>query len=182
MWQRFTDSAKKVVFYAQQEAERVNVSFVDTEHLLLGFLRDSKGAAGVWPPPPSTHVDSANMAAYLLRALGIDREALWQEVTRRLTVNEAPRSAGDMKLADGGKKVIDKAYEEARYLNSSYIGTEHLLLGLLSEEKGLAGRVLAEQGVTLKRALQEIARLQGGDLPPAPDASPKRPWWRFFRP
>ena len=99
MWQRFTDSAKKVVFYAQQEAERVNVSFVDTEHLLLGFLRDSKGAAGVWPPPPSTHVDSANMAAYLLRALDIDREALWQEVTRRmLAMLRTPRADGDMKL------------------------------------------------------------------------------------
>ena len=74
------------------------------------------------------------------------------------------------------------AYEEARYLNSSYIGTEHLLLGLLSEDNGLAGRVLAEQGVTLKRALQEVARLQSVDLPPAPDATPKRPWWHFFRP
>ena len=181
MWQRFTDSAKKVVFYAQQEAERVNVSFVDTEHLLLGFLRDSKGAAVVWPPPPSTHVDSANMAAYLLRSLSLNREALWQEVTRRMTTNEEPRADGDMKLAAGGKKVIDKAYEEARYLNSSYIGTEHLLLGLIHEESGLAGQVLAEQGVTLKRARQEVMRLQGGP-PPAPDATPKRPWWHFFRP
>ena len=70
------------------------MSFVDTEHLLLGFLRDSNDEAGVWPPPPSTHVDSANMATYLLKALSIDREALWQEVTRRMTKNEEPRASG----------------------------------------------------------------------------------------
>ena len=146
MWQRFTDAAKKLVFYAQEEAKRLGTPEVDTEHLLLGFLRDSRSVAAVWPPPPSTRVGSATMSDHLLRTLGLDREALWQEVVRRTAANDGPATFDDMILSASGKRVISLAYDEARHLNNSHIGTEHLLLGLLSENTGLAGRILAEQG------------------------------------
>ena len=86
-----------------------------------------------------------------------------------------------MELTRGSKQVVDLAFDEARKLSNKYMGTEHLLLGLIHDGKGLAGQLLAEQGVTLERARQEAVKLQG-NLPTVPDASPKRPWWRFFRP
>ncbi len=190
MWQRFTESAQKVVLYAQQEAGRLGENYVSTEHLLLGLVRESADtpAASVWPPPPSplpplnsSGRETAHAAALVLQEMGVRLADVCAEVERRLKPGPG-RNGEDMQLTPRAKRVIDLAYDEARSLNGGRIDTQYLLLGLIREEKGLAGRVLADLGVTLDRPRQEIVRLQGGGLPPAPDAPPRRAWWHRFRP
>ena len=142
LWQRFTERARKVVFYAQEEAQRSGDGYVSTEHLLLGLLRE----------PGST-------AMLALEAVGVDAGEIREEVERQLPKPE-PRAGSDMTLTPRAKRVIDLAYDEARNLNHNYIGSEHLLLGLVREEDGLAGRVLAKLGAhlePLRRVIMELA-------------------------
>ena len=143
MWQRFTERARKVVFYAQEEAQKLGHEFVSTEHLLLGLVRE----------PDST-------ATLVLQKLGISLNRITSEIERQLPRSEH-KPAQEMTLTPRAKCVIDLAYEEALKLNNNYIGTEHLLLGLIREGDGLAGRVLDKLGVGLGKARQETAVLQG---------------------
>ncbi len=142
MWQRFTERARKVVFYAQEEAQKFGEGYVSTEHLLLGLVRESD-----------------SVAARVLEKLGVSLNRVRSEVEKQLPRGEA-RPSQDMTLTPRAKRVIDLAYDEARSLNNNYIGTEHLLLGLIREGDGLAGRVLAKLGVELDRARQEVMGLQ----------------------
>ncbi len=145
MWQRFTERARKVVFYAQEEAQKFGEGYVSTEHLLLGLVREAD-----------------SVAARVLDKLGVSLNRVRAEVEKQLPRGDA-RPNQDMTLTPRAKRVIDLAYDEARNLNNNYIGTEHLLLGLIREGDGLAGRVLAKLGVELEKARREVMGLQDND-------------------
>src|SRR5579871_4459875 len=145
MWQRFTERARKVVFYAQEEAQKFGEGYVATEHLLLGLVRESD-----------------SVAARVLEKLGVSLNRIRSEVEKQLPRGDA-RPNQDMTLTPRAKRVIDLAYDEARNLNNNYIGTEHLLLGLIREGDGLAGRVLAKLGVELEKARREVMALQDNE-------------------
>ncbi|MHB0998142.1 MAG: ATP-dependent Clp protease ATP-binding subunit [Armatimonadota bacterium] len=145
MWQRFTERARKVVFFAQEEAGRLGENFVTTEHLLLGLVREND-----------------SVAARILERMGVSLNRIRSEVERQVTKGDG-RLGQDMQLTPRAKRVIDLAYDEARQLNNNYIGTEHLLLGLIREGEGLAARVLGKLGVDLERTRREVMSLQDND-------------------
>jgi len=150
MWQRFTERARKVVFYAQEEAQKFGEGYVSTEHLLLGLVRESD-----------------SVAARVLEKLGVSLNRIRSEVEKQLPRGDA-RPSQDMTLTPRAKRVIDLAYDEARNLNNNYIGTEHLLLGLIREGDGLAGRVLQKLGVELEKARREVMALQDSETQSKP--------------
>ncbi len=165
MWQRFTERARKVVFYAQEEAQKFDDGYVSTEHLLLGLVREPDSGA-----------------ARVLEKLGVGLSRIRAEVEKQLPRGES-RPSQDMTLTPRAKRVIDLAYDEARNLNNNYIGTEHLLLGLIREGDGLAGRVLYKLGVELDAARQATLDLQ--DAGGAEGIGPGQPQtgkgrWRSF--
>jgi ornithine carbamoyltransferase len=145
MWQRFTERARRAVFFAQEEAGRLGENYVSTEHMLLGTIRDQD-----------------NVACRILDRMGVSIARVRKEIERQVTHGDG-RLGQDMQLTPRAKRVIDLAYDEARNLSNNYIGTEHLLLGLIREGEGLAGRVLAKLGVDLERARREIMTLQDND-------------------
>jgi ATP-dependent Clp protease ATP-binding subunit ClpC len=156
MWDRFTERARRVVYFAQEEAGMRGQSFVSTEHLLLGLIRESDSVAcGL--------LDSMNISLARVRA----------EVEK-----SAPRGEGklsqEMQLTPRAKRVIDLAYGEARELKSNYIGTEHLLLGLVREGEGIAARVLEALGVELEPLRERVRSLQQGDVTPRQEAASRR--------
>jgi len=131
MWQRFTDAARKIVFYAQEEAGRLGENYVSTEHILLGLLRE-----------PS------NAACQVLSRLGVSLERLRTEIESRLARGKG-RLDQDMQLTPRAKRVIDLAYDEARQQHANYIGSQHILLGLIRKPEGLGSQALAKLGVDL---------------------------------
>src|ERR671926_180581 len=153
MWQRFTERARRVVFFAQEEAARLGENYVGTEHLLLGLVRESD-----------------SVAARILDRLGVPLGRIRADIERQVTRGHG-NLGQDMQLTPRAKRVIDLAYEEARQLNNNYIGTEHLLLGLVRESDGIAGRVLArlvagtkyrgEFEERMKRVMEEVRRASG---------------------
>ncbi|MCH8273901.1 MAG: isochorismatase family protein [Armatimonadetes bacterium] len=153
MWQRFTERARKVVFYSQEEAQAFGEGGVSTEHLLLGLTRE----------PDS-------VAARVLERLGVRVDRVRAEVERQLPPREA-KPAREMTLTPRAKRVIDLAYDEARTLNNNYIGTEHLLLGLIREGDGLAGRVLHKLGAGLDAARRAVNEMQENEPPRKPDTA-----------
>lgn len=152
MWQRFTERARRVVFFAQEEAGRLGENYVSTEHLLLGLVREND-----------------SVAARILDRMGVSLGRIRSEIERQVTRGDG-RLGQDMQLTPRAKRVIDLAYDEARNLNNNYIGTEHLLLGLIREGEGLAGRVLQKLGVDLERTRREVMSLQDGETTAAPTA------------
>src|SRR5512136_1147950 len=142
MWQRFTERARRVVFFAQEEAGRLGENYVSTEHLLLGLVREND-----------------SVAARILDRLGVSLGRIRSEIERQVARGDG-QLGREMQLTPRAKRVIDLAYDEARQLNNNYIGTEHLLLGLVREGEGLAGRVLTKLGVDLERARREVMVLQ----------------------
>ena len=145
MWQRFTERARRVVFFAQEEAGRLGENYVSTEHLLLGLVREND-----------------SVAARILDRMGVSMGRIRSEIERQVTRGDG-RLGQDMQLTPRAKRVIDLAYDEARSLNNNYIGTEHLLLGLIREGEGLAGRTLQKLGVDLERTRREVMGLQDGE-------------------
>ena len=143
MWQRFTESARKLVFYAQEEAGRLGHNVVAPEHMLLGVTRvpDSVGAL-------------------MLEQLGVSMEAL-RTATEASASRGASKQGQDMQLAPRAKRVIDLAYDEARRLKNNYIGVEHLILGMLRDGEGdAAARTLTGLGVTLEAARTQLLQMQ----------------------
>src|SRR5207247_7888270 len=128
MWQRFTERARRVVFFAQEEAARLGENYVGTEHLLLGLVREND-----------------SVAARILDRLGVPLGRIRTDIERQVTRGHG-NPGQDVQLTPRAERVIDLANEEARQLNNNYIGTEHLLLGLIREGDGLAARVLAKLG------------------------------------
>jgi len=143
MWQRFTERARKVILLAQEEAGRVGSQQVATEHLLLGLLREAEG-----------------VAAQVLESLGVGLAAVRSEVESHVTPKDATVS-GEPQLDPRAKKVVELAADEAKRMKHNYIGTEHLLLGLVREKEGLAAKVLTAQGVTLDQMRQQVAGYLG---------------------
>jgi Clp amino terminal domain, pathogenicity island component len=141
MWTRFTEQSRRVIFFAQEEAAALGENYVSTEHILLGMLREDGSAA-----------------TRLLEALGVSRGVLKAQMERQVTKGDGYLGK-DMQLTPRAKQVIDLAYDEARQLNNNYIGTEHLLLGLIREGEGLAGKVLASLGIELVAARSELEKM-----------------------
>src|SRR5262245_42572556 len=162
MWQRFTERARRVVFFAQEEAGRLGENYVSTEHLLLGLVREND-----------------SVAARILDRMGFSLGRIRSEVERQVQRGDG-KLGQDMQLTPRAKRVIDLAYDEARQLSNNYIGTEHLLLGLIREGEGLAGRVLAKLGVELERAREEIRKLQDNESGPGPKPAVYADYGRQF--
>ncbi len=142
MWQRFTEHARRVVFYAQEEANRLGTSYVTTEHILLGLLRE----------PDCT-------AVKILGAMGVSTYEVRKEIESQVAADERNREE-DMQLTPRAKRVIDHAYSEAKSLGGEAITSKHLLLGLIREGDGMAARVLQKLGVNIDLAHQAAASLQ----------------------
>lgn len=154
MWQRFTEEARIAIYFAQDEADAMGERLVDTEHLLLGLTRQKECAAFA-----------------VLQELGVSEEALRDEVLRQRGVAEPLK--GGYKLSARGKRAIDLAYDAARKLGSAHIETSHLLLGLVGEPEGAAGRALAQLGVGSKEAFRRV-----GERPNTERIVPaKEPLW-----
>ncbi|MGB7211926.1 MAG: ATP-dependent Clp protease ATP-binding subunit [Gemmatimonadales bacterium] len=148
----FTDRVRKVLQMAREEAARLHHEYVGTEHILLGLIREGEG-----------------VAAAVLQNLNVDLEEIQQKIEETVKKGKAAAATGpDLPYTSRAKKVLELAMTEARELNHSYVGTEHLLLGLLREEKGIAAQVLTDAGVNLEQSRAETLRLLGSDMPPAP--------------
>jgi ATP-dependent Clp protease ATP-binding subunit ClpA len=140
-FERFSERAKKVLTLAQQEAERSRHSYIGTEHLLLGLLREPEGLAG--RVLNNLGVEIGKVRQTIESVLGRNEQIVIQQIIPTSRV----------------KKVIEHSFEEARRMGHDYVGTEHLLLGLLLEGEGIAAHVLNDLGVSLEATRREIARL-----------------------
>jgi hypothetical protein len=140
-FERFTERAKKVLTLAQEEAERSQHSYIGTEHLLLGLLKEGDG-----------------LAARVLKNLGVEIETVRQTIESVLGRNERI-IIQQIIPTSRVKKVIEISFEEAQRMGHKYVGTEHLLFGLLIEGENIAAHVLQDLGVTLKKARAEVERL-----------------------
>jgi len=153
MYEKLTEKAQKVFKYARQEAQQMGLQQIGTEHLLLGILREGTG-----------------VAATILQHLGVDTEKIRAEVEKIAGGAAGTTSGGrEFALTPPAKKAFEYAFEESRQLRQNYIGTEHLLLGLLKEEEGIAAQVLHNLGVELQDVQEAVMELVG---PPGaePDA------------
>src|SRR5688572_389723 len=146
----FTDRVRKVLAMAREEAIRLQHDYVGTEHLLLGLIREGEG-----------------VAAAVLTNLNVDLEQIHERVEESVRKGKATIALGELPYTSRAKKVLEFAMAEARELNHSYVGTEHLLLGLLREEKGIAAQVLNSLGVSLEEARAETLKLLGSDVNPS---------------
>ena len=145
----FTERVRKVLAMAREEAARLHHEYVGTEHILLGLIKEGEG-----------------VAATVLQNLSVDLEDIQQKIEETVKKGKAAQTTGpDLPYTSRAKKVLELAMSEARELNHSYVGTEHLLLGLLREEKGIAAQVLTDSNVNLDAARTETLRILGTEMP-----------------
>src|SRR5947207_1778122 len=149
MYERFTDRARKVMQLANEEARRFNHEYIGTEHILLGLIKEGSG-----------------VAANLLKNLDIDASKVRKEIEKIIQSGPELNMMGKLPQTPRAKKVIEFAIEEAQQLNHNYIGTEHLLLGLLREEEGVASQVLMNLGLRLEDVRAEVLNLIGHNMEP----------------
>ena len=156
---KFTERVRRVIYLARDEANRLQNDYIGTEHLLLGIVREGEG-----------------IAARVLRKLDIDLEQIQQVIENMVKPTGGTLTLGEIPLTPRAKRVLELSIEEARLLNHNYVGTEHLLLGLIREGEGVAARILIELGVDRKRVREEIMKLlhQGGGGLSRPKARPER--------
>jgi ATP-dependent Clp protease ATP-binding subunit ClpA len=147
MFERFTDRSRRVVVLAQEEARILNHNYIGTEHLLLGLIHEGEG-----------------VAARALESLGISLEAVRQQVEEVIGRGEEP-PPGHIPFTARAKKVLELSLREAMQLGHNYIGTEHILLGLLREGEGVAAQVLVKLGADLNRVRQQVIQLLHGHAP-----------------
>jgi hypothetical protein len=145
-WQQFTDRARLVVFFAQEEAERLGENYISTEHLLLGLVREHD-----------------SVACRILERMGVSGGRVRSEIEKQVTKGSG-HVVKAMTLTPRAKRAVDFARDVAWQLDKDHIGTEHLLLGLVSEDEGLAGRVLSKLGVDLERTHREVSKLYNLDV------------------
>jgi ATP-dependent Clp protease ATP-binding subunit ClpC len=144
----FTERVRKVLAMAREEAARLHHEYVGTEHILLGLIREGEG-----------------VAATVLQNLNVELDEIQQKIEETVKKGKAAQATGpDLPYTSRAKKVLELAMSEARELGHSYVGTEHLLLGLLREEKGIAAQVLTDAGVNLEAARAETLRILGTDV------------------
>src|SRR5881392_1157474 len=148
MYERFTDRARKVMQLANQEAQRFNHEYIGTEHILLGLVKEGTG-----------------VAANVLKNLDIDLRKIRLEVEKIVQAGPDMVTMGKLPQTPRAKKVIEYSIEEARNLNHNYVGTEHLLLGLLREQEGVAAQVLMNLGLKLEDVREEVLNLLGHNMP-----------------
>jgi len=148
MFNKFTERARKVILLAKEEAKRFNHDYIGTEHILLGLIREGEG-----------------VAAAVLQKLGLSPEKIRLEVEKLVQSGPSTMVSGDIPFTPKAKKVIELAMEEARSLGHNYIGTEHLLLGLIREGEGVASQVLMNLGLDLNRVRNEVITLLGSAGP-----------------
>src|ERR1700729_3329763 len=148
MYERFTDRARKVMQLANQEAQRFNHEYIGTEHILLGLVKEGSG-----------------VAANVLKNLDIDLRKIRLEVEKIVQSGPDMVTMGKLPHTPRAKKVIEYSIEEARNLNHNYVGTEHLLLGLLREQEGVAAQVLMNLGLKLEDVREEVLNLLGHNMP-----------------
>ncbi len=146
-YERFTDRARKVMQLANQEAQRFNHEYIGTEHILLGLVKEGSG-----------------VAANVLKNMDIDLRKIRQEVEKLVQSGPDLVTMGRLPQTPRAKKVIEYSMEEARSLNHNYVGTEHILLGLLREQEGVAAQVLMNLGLKLDEVRKEVLNLLGHGL------------------
>src|ERR671922_620146 len=144
MFERFTDRARRVVVLAQEEARMLNHNYIGTEHILLGLIHEGEG-----------------VAAKALESLGISLEAVRQQVEEIIGQGGSSPS-GHIPFTPRAKKVLELSLREALQLGHNYIGTEHILLGLIREGEGVAAQVLQKLGADLNRVRQQVIQLLSG--------------------
>ena len=140
MFERYTEKARRVIFFARYEASQFGSPYIETEHLLLGLLREDKA-----------------LTNRFLRSHG-EVEAIRKQVEDHTTVREKVSTSVDLPLSEEAKRVLIHAAEEAERLSHKHIGTEHLLLGLLRGETSFAARILNEHGIRLSAVREELSR------------------------
>jgi ATP-dependent Clp protease ATP-binding subunit ClpC len=153
MFERFTDGARRAIVFAQDEARELNHSYIGTEHLLLGLMRDDEG-----------------VAAQALQELEIRRDAVREQVTETIGRGERPPS-GHIPFTPRAKKVLELSLRESLQLNHTYIGTEHILLGLVGEGEGVAAQVLVNLGGSLNRVRDKVIELAPPGTGEGPEVS-----------
>ena len=144
MFERFTDRARRVVVLAQEEARMLNHNYIGTEHILLGLIHEGEG-----------------VAAKALESLNISLEAVRQQVEEIIGQGQAAPT-GHIPFTPRAKKVLELSLREALQLGHNYIGTEHILLGLIREGEGVAAQVLQKLGADLNRVRQTVIQLLSG--------------------
>src|SRR5687767_11280478 len=144
MYERFTDRARKVMQLANQEAMKFNHEYIGTEHILLGLVQEGSG-----------------VAANVLKNMNIDLEKIRHEVEKIVKTGPSMVTMGQLPFTPRAKKVLELSMEEASQLSHNYIGTEHLLLGLIRENEGIAAQVLMNLGVKLDEVREEVLEFLG---------------------
>jgi len=158
MFERLTDRARKVMALANQEAQRFNHEYIGTEHILLGLVKEGSG-----------------VGANVLKNLDIDLRKVRLEVEKLVKSGPEMVTMGKLPQTPRAKKVIEYAIEEARNLNHNYVGTEHLLLGLLREQDGVAAQVLMNLGLKLEEVREEVLNLLGAGVENEGEQAPQEP-------
>ncbi|MFM8640418.1 MAG: Clp protease N-terminal domain-containing protein, partial [Planctomycetota bacterium] len=158
MFERLTDRARKVMALANQEAQRFNHEYIGTEHILLGLVKEGSG-----------------VGANVLKNLDIDLRKVRLEVEKLVKSGPEMVTMGKLPQTPRAKKVVEYAIEEARNLNHNYVGTEHLLLGLLREHDGVAAQVLMNLGLKLEEVREEVLSLLGAGADQEREESPQQP-------
>ena len=148
MQDRFTERVRKVMYLAREEAGRLHHDYIGTEHLLLGIIREGEG-----------------IAATVLNNLGLDLDTIRQSIENMVPTSGGTLTIGEIPFTPRAKRVLELSVEEARLFGHNYVGTEHLLLGLIREGEGVAARVLMELGADRKRVREETLKLLGGSAP-----------------
>jgi ATP-dependent Clp protease ATP-binding subunit ClpC len=148
MFNRFTERARKVIILAKEEAKRFNHDYIGTEHILLGLIREGEG-----------------VAATVLEKMGVSLENIRIEIEKLVQPGPTTQIIGDLPFTPRAKKALELAAEEARSLGHNYIGTEHLLLGLIREEEGVASQVLLNLNLDLSTVRNKIMEVLGSELP-----------------
>ena len=148
MFNRFTERARKVIILAKEEARRFNHDYIGTEHILLGLIREGEG-----------------VAAAVLEKLGLDLQTIRLEVEKVVQPGPTTQILGDIPFTPRAKKALELAAEEARSLGHNYIGTEHILLGIIREGESVASQVLLNLGLDLERVKNEIMSVLGAATP-----------------
>jgi uncharacterized protein (TIGR03435 family) len=169
MFERLTERARRALFFARDETSRLGSTSIDTEHLLLGVIREGKGLTG-----------------RLFADADIDFDEIRDDVLRRIPAQSKTSTSAETPLSPAAKRVLQHAVQEADRLSHDYVGTEHLLLGLLGEERSVAADVLTSRGVRPDRVRKQIVELlTDGERRehPGPPGTPantfKWPWLRF---
>lgn len=158
MFERFTERARRVLQLSQEEAKRLSHDYLGTEHILLGLVREGKG-----------------VAAEVLNNLGISLDVIRIEIEKMVPPGGGMLTIGDVPFTPHSKKVLELSMEEARNLHHNYVGTEHLLLGLIREGENIGAKVLTSLGINLDTVKDEIVKVLGGLISPVGQGSQAQP-------